>query len=105
MKEVTVEIWLDKWEIGPGDNLNRTIDQALKKCTRMLIILSPDAVGSDEVYSQLYTFFNDDKPVIPIVYRSCRIPRRLNIIQNMNFTYSDLRNKIKIAELVKLITK
>jgi hypothetical protein len=105
LKEVGVEIWLDQWDIAPGDNWDKSIDEALFKCTRMLIILSPDAVDSKEVQSELYTFFNDDKPVIPIVYRSCRIPRRLNVIQHINFTSSDLGNKNKIEELVKLITK
>jgi len=96
---------LDQWDIAPGDNWNKSIDEALNKCTRMLIILSPDAVDSDEVQSELYTFFNDKKPVFPVVYRNCKIPRRLNLIQHMNFTSSDLENKTKIEELVKLITK
>ncbi len=105
LKEVGVEIWLDQWEIAPGDNWNKSIDEALYKCTRMLIILSPEAVDSDEVQSELYTFFNEKKPVFPIVYRSCRSPRRLNVIQHINFTSSDPGDKNKIAELVEIITK
>ncbi len=105
LKEVGVEIWLDQWDIAPGDNWNKSIDEALYKCTRMLIILSPEAVDSDEVQSELYTFFKEKKPVFPIVYRDCRIPRRLNVIQHINFTSSDLGDKNKIAELVKIITK
>ncbi len=105
LKEVGVKIWLDQWDIAPGDDRNKSIDDALYKCTRMLIILSPDAVGSDEVYGELYTFFDSKKPVFPIVYRSCRIPRRLNVIQYMNLTSSDLGNKTKIAKLVELMTK
>jgi len=105
LKEAGVEIWLDQWDIAPVDNWNKSIDDALSKCKRMLIILSPDAVDSDEVQGELYTFFKEKKPVIPIVYRDCRIPRRLNLIQHMNFTSSDLGDKTKIAELVKIITK
>ncbi len=105
LKEVGVEIWVDQWDIAPGDNWDKSIDEALYKCTRMLIILSPDAVNSNEVQSELYTFFKEDKPVFPIVYRSCRIPRRLNVIQHINFTSSDLGDKTKIAELAKIITK
>lgn len=71
----------------------------------MLIILSPDAVDSYQVRGELHTFFKEKKPVIPIVYRDCRIPRILNVIQHINFMSSDLEDKTKIAELVKIITK
>ena len=105
LKELGVEIWLDQWDIAPGDNWDKSIDDALYKCTRMLIILSPDAVDSYQVQGELHTFFKEKKPVIPIVYRDCKIPRILNVIQHMNFTSNDLGNKTKIEELVKIITK
>ncbi|HLP45294.1 MAG TPA: TIR domain-containing protein [Candidatus Deferrimicrobium sp.] len=105
LKEAGVEIWLDQWDIAPGDNWDKSIDDAIYKCTKMLSILSPDAVDSDQVRGELYTFCEEKKPVIPIVYRDCRIPRILKAIQYMNFTSSDLEDKTKIAELVKIITK
>jgi hypothetical protein len=105
LKELGVEIWLDQWDIAPGDDWDISIDDAIYKCTRMLIILSPDAVDSYQVRGELHTFFKEKKPVIPIVYRDCRIPRILNVIQHINFMSSDLEDKTKIAELVKIITK
>ncbi len=105
LKEEGVAVWLDQWEIAPGKNWNRSIDEALDKSTRMLLILSPEAVDSDEVLSELYFFLDEKKPVFPLRYRDCRIPRRLNVIQHIPFTSPDLRVKTKISELVKIITQ
>lgn len=105
LKVSGVQLWFAKWDIKPGDSWNKSIDDALEKCAKMLVILSPSSVASEEVQGEYYTFFDEKKPVFPIVYRNCKIPRRLKLIQHMALTAGDLQNKTKIEKLLKIITK
>ena len=53
MRDRNVRIWIDQWNIQPGADWNRSIDSALKACSAFLIVLSPEAVASDEVRAEL----------------------------------------------------
>jgi tetratricopeptide (TPR) repeat protein len=86
LKHQEVPIWLDKWDISPGANWDNAVDQAIEDCTRFLIILSPAAVGSDEVNGELRKALDLDKLIIPVIYQQCSIPRRLLLIQYIDFT-------------------
>jgi hypothetical protein len=79
-----VQIWLDQWSIPDGANWDASIDEALERCSRMLIVLSSRAVESEEVRSELRVALDEKKPVIPILYQPCRIPRRLRRTQFIN---------------------
>jgi hypothetical protein len=86
LKSRGVPVWLDQWDIPGGADWDLTIDKALDDCAHFLIILSPTSVGSKEVRSELRTVIEANKPIVPILYRSCRIPRQLRLIQYIDFT-------------------
>jgi formylglycine-generating enzyme required for sulfatase activity len=88
LKERGVRVWLDQWDIPipPGDDWDLTIDNALYDCAQFLIVLSPAAVASDEVRRELRTALDENKPIVPVLYQTCRIPRRLKLIQHVDFT-------------------
>jgi len=86
LKNHGVPIWLDQWNIPKGANWPRAIDKALFECRRLLVILSPSAIDSDEVQAEWYTALDEKKVVIPILHQPCRIPFRLKLIQHIDFT-------------------
>jgi hypothetical protein len=61
LKERGVGVWLDQWDIPAEADWDKTIDQALRDCDRLLIVLSPASVQSGEVrgsFAKLWTSGN-----------------------------------------------
>ena len=46
-----VNIWLDQLDIPPGVRWDRAVEQALRTCDRLLVILSPASVASPTTFS------------------------------------------------------
>jgi hypothetical protein len=67
-----VDLWVDQLRINPADNWDKSIDDALYDCAKLLLFLSPAAVASSEVLSELRVAFNEGKPVVPVLYQTCR---------------------------------
>jgi hypothetical protein len=86
LKDRGVSIWLDQWDIPPGADWDQTIDGALQECAQFLIVLSPIAVTSKEVRSELRTALNLNKLIVPVLHQRCHIPRQLQVIQYVDFT-------------------
>jgi formylglycine-generating enzyme required for sulfatase activity len=86
LKERGARVWLDQWDIPPGDDWDLTIDNALYDCAQFLIVLSPTAIASREVRGELRTALDENKPIVPVLYQTCRIPRQLRLIQHVDFT-------------------
>jgi formylglycine-generating enzyme required for sulfatase activity len=86
LKERGARVWLDQWDISPSADWDLTIDNALYDCAQFLIVLSPAAVASGEVRGELRTALDENKPIVPVLYQKCRIPRRLKLIEHVDFT-------------------
>jgi hypothetical protein len=79
-------VWVDTEDIAPGVDWDRAIDAAIDACATFLIVLSPDAVGSSEVRGELRAALNKGKRVLPILYRTCDVPRQLRTTQYLDVT-------------------
>ena len=79
-------LWLDQEDIVPGSDWDLSIDQALAESSRLVIVLSPDAVESREVRAELRVALDTAKTIVPVFYRACEIPRQLRLLQ-----YVDIR--------------
>lgn len=86
LKAAGVNIWLDQWDIPSGADWDFELDKALYDCRHFLIVLSPEAVNSEEVRAELRIALNERKRIVPVLYKACRIPRRLTLIQYTDFT-------------------
>ena len=86
LKERGARVWLDQWDISPSADWDLAIDNALYDCAQFLIVLSPAAIASREVRGELRTALDENKPIVPVLYQKCRIPRRLKLIQHVDFT-------------------
>ena len=88
MRARAVPIWLDQWNIQPGADWSKAVDEGLNGCANVLIVLSPAAVASDEVASELRAALDSRKRIIPLLYRRCEIPIRLRLKQHIDCTGS-----------------
>jgi hypothetical protein len=82
----TVLIWLDRLHIKEGEDWDRAVDEALYGCPSFLIILSPESVASNEVRAELRVALDENKLLIPVLYKPCNIPRQLKLKQFIDMT-------------------
>jgi hypothetical protein len=78
-------IWLDQLDIHPGEDWDEAIELGLSQCGRMLAVLSPESVSSQNVLDEIGYALSKKKPIIPVLYRDCEVPYRLNRIQYVDF--------------------
>jgi hypothetical protein len=99
LRDRGVGVWLDQWDIPAEADWDKSIDQALSDCDRLLIVLSPASVKSGEVRGELREALDLGKPLLPVLYRPCEIPRQLRVIQFVDFSgleadHPDALNKL-----------
>ena len=101
LKAAGANVWLDQLDIAPGQRWDRAIEDALKSCPRLIVILSPTSVASTNVMDEVSFALEEQKAVIPVVYKDCEIPFRLRRLQ-----YVDFKNDYAhgLQELLKVLT-
>ncbi len=62
-----VDVWLDKWEIRPGDSLRRKIDEGIEKASLFLVLLTPSSLSSEWVQVEL------DAGMVKRILGQCRL--------------------------------
>ena len=100
LKERGVGVWLDQWDIPAEADWDKTIDKALRDCDRLLIVLSPASVKSGEVRGELRAALDLGKPILPVLYRPCEIPRQLRLIQFVDFSAREADHKDALNKLL-----
>jgi hypothetical protein len=80
LKDAGVTAWIDQLELGAG-YWDRAVQDALQRCERLLVILSPNAVASTSVMDEVSFVLDAKKPVIVVLYRDCKVPFRLHRLQ------------------------
>lgn len=103
IKEHGVNVWVDQWNLEPSEDWDRSIDDALNRCARFLIVLSPSSVDSDEVRGELRFALDEKKPIVPVLYKDCSIPRRLRLTQHADFRTRSLDDEAEMNELLKAL--
>jgi hypothetical protein len=83
--EMGADVWLDVLAIPAGVNWSEAIQDGLDKSTLMLLIISPDAMASHNVGEEWQFYRDQDKPIIPILYKNARMHYQLNRLQWINF--------------------
>jgi translation elongation factor EF-Tu-like GTPase len=87
LKAADAGIWLDQLDIRPGERWDRAIEDALRKCSSLILTLSPASVASDNVLDEVSFALETHKSVIPVFYQDCDIPFRLHRLQYIDFRH------------------
>jgi hypothetical protein len=100
LRERGVDVWLDKWEILPGDSLvDKLFEEGLKEADAVLIVISPASISKPWVKEELNTAIvnriTKQTKVIPVVLDRCEVPESLKSlvwepIQDINSYQSEL---------------
>jgi TIR domain len=98
-----VPVWLDQWDIPPGSDWDRSIDDAIYDCGKFIIVLSPQAVESTEVRGELRTALDENKRIIPVIHSTCRVPRQLRTIQHVDFTTRGPDDESTLKQLLRTL--
>ncbi len=66
-----LRVWLDDWEIRPGDNIPSKIEQGLEHSRVLVLCMSAHAFGSDWAHLESYTYrfrdpLNKERRFIPV---------------------------------------
>ena len=63
------QVWFDLEDIHVGSNWSDSIQQGLDSSDVLFLILSPDSMASPNVANEWQYFFDQKKPIIPILWR------------------------------------
>jgi hypothetical protein len=79
LSRLGVYVWLDDWELAPGDSLHGVIGKALTSVGYVGVVLSPDSVTSHWVQAELDQALTrerstGEKVAIPLLHRSVDVP-------------------------------
>jgi formylglycine-generating enzyme required for sulfatase activity len=84
LREKGAVIWMDQLDIIPGERWDTAVELAIRRCAGMLVILSPDSVGSTNVMDEVSFALEEHKVVIPVLHRDCDIPFRLRRVHRVD---------------------
>jgi hypothetical protein len=69
LKATGVIIWMDQRDIPAGAPWDRSVEDALKNCARVLVILTPASVSSANVMDEVSYALDKGKMIIPVLAR------------------------------------
>ena len=87
LQSSNVNLWVDQHLLFGGDDWMDSIGEALDKCKILTLIISPDALESRWVKMEYRYFLNNDKTIIPILYKPVqKLPFELAALQYFDFS-------------------
>lgn len=78
-------VFLDTRHIAPGDRWDASIQQHLRDSKAVVVLLSPDAVRSDNVLDEVGFALDLHKLIVPVIIRPCDVPLRLRRFEWLAF--------------------
>ena len=104
LKTAGVNVWLDQLDIAPGERWDRAVEEALERSKRLLVILSPTSVGSDNVMDEVSYAIDEKKDIVPIMIERCRLPLRMRRFQFIDFAVEYTSSLKKLLSIFKAET-
>lgn len=105
-----VDVWLDEWEIEPGDSISKQVGVGLSLCKYVAVIMSKSSVTSrwvDEELELAITRQLDSgvKVVIPILLETVSIPPLLRGKLYLSFVEDYYQSLFKLACIIHDVPK
>lgn len=82
LRERGVDVWLDKWEMLPGDSLvDKIFEEGLKEAEAVLVVISSNSSSKswvrEEINSAFVSHVSKGTKILPIILDSCEVPAAL----------------------------
>lgn len=86
LQDAGIDVWVDQYLVQGGNDWMAAIEQALRECWLLVVVLSPEAVASRYTRLEYRYFTNREKPVIPFIYKSVeKMPPELNGLEAIRY--------------------
>ena len=101
-----IDVWLDKWEMLPGDSLIQKIfEEGIKNASAVIIVLSKNSISKKWVKAELNTaiikHINTDSKLIPIILDNLKRNELPEALQDTVWeTISDTNNFSQNADRI-----
>lgn len=97
LKAAGVRVWLDEWNVAPGDLIALKVDEGLEQSRVLLLCISPAALASGWVALERSTAVHRDpanagRRFIPLLLGDCALPDTLR-----RYKYVDYRKESEAA--------
>jgi hypothetical protein len=74
-----LRVWLDQWELRPGDSIAAAVEQAIGQSRYLLLVMSPDYFQSAWTMQEWRSALASELEgkgikAIPLLYRDCEVP-------------------------------
>ncbi len=86
LKKAGIYIWMDQFDIPAGAPWDREVESALSVTKTTLVILSPNAVESNNVRDEIGAAVDAGDYIVPVLLAPCEIPLRIRRHQFVDFT-------------------
>lgn len=89
-------VWIDVDDIPAGVNWSTAIQQGLDACDILVLLISPDSIGSSNVTDEWQYFRDEGKTIVPVMYRRTPVIHfQLRRIQYVDFSEQDYDAALK----------
>lgn len=85
LKTEGLVVWIDQQSIEPGQDWDNAIEEALIRCTHMVLVLSPSSVNSRNVRNEIAFALDEQKTILPTLHKDCVVPLQLRRVQYIDF--------------------
>jgi hypothetical protein len=99
-----LDVWLAEREVLPGDNWSLEAGKALQRANALVVLLSPDAVESDNVKREISFALSSPRfegRIVPVVLKPTRdIPWFLETLQMIHSRGTDTKSLSRAAKQI-----
>lgn len=84
LQDTRLNAWVDQYLTLDSDDWRLAVEQALKECWLMLLVVSPQALASPAISAMYHYFLAQNKPVIPLLHDAQQaMPAELNRLRSI----------------------
>lgn len=98
LKSEGFNVWLDLLDIPAGARWDIEVENALEECEIFMIIMTPAAIGSENVRDEIGYAIDNSKRFLPVLLEQCNVPLRLRRFQYVDFTNKSFDDGVESAK-------
>ncbi len=103
LSESNIQTWIDHSSLKAGNDWRVSIDEGIKSSKAVVLVMSPDSLGSHYVTYEWSFAHGLGKLVIPLMYRQTSLHAKISTLQYLDFTHRTLRPWGELVYLIKNI--
>lgn len=96
LRNESVRVWFDQWELQPGDHLLARVNEALQTSRKTVAVWSASYFRDNKVWTLAESFSQQhadvlarERPLIPLLIEDCKIPPTFYNILSIDFRNPD----------------